>query len=158
VNRKPKSTPADYLVAACFVVLLPILVPLILIWLALWVMNWILVHAAVRMFWLPRGKSVLFVHSDSPIWKDYVASDLLPLIGRRAYVLNWSERKRWSRWSFPGYVFKTLAGEREFNPLVIVFFPLRTEYFRFWNAFRDAKRGDVATLNALMTDLRENLR
>lgn len=155
MSRNRHSYPLEVLGGLiALVLILPLLLPI----LAIWLLNLTLVHLLIRALWLPRGRNVLFVHSDSTIWKDYVASEILPLVRERAYVLNWSERKRWSRWSFPVHVFWTLSGAREFNPMVIVFFPLRTEYFRFWNAFRDAKRGDNATLNALMADLRAHLR
>lgn len=158
MTRTPQSKARSYMEATAFALLLPIILPLILLVLVVWGLNFLFVHIAVRVAWLPRGKDILFVHSDSTLWKDFVASDLLPLVRDRAYVLNWSERRLWSRWSFPVHVFHTLGGEREYNPLIIVFSPLRTEYFRFWVAFKDAKKGDTATLNALMADLREHLR
>lgn len=42
-----------------------------------------------------RGHDVLLVYSDSPAWRPYIEQKLLPHIGRRAIVLNWSERNRW---------------------------------------------------------------
>ena len=56
-------------------------------------------YLLVWTLWLPRGKDILFVYSDSPIWRDYMTSEVLPLVHERAVVLNWSERKKWERWS-----------------------------------------------------------
>ena len=46
--------------------------------------------------WLTSKKPfVVFVYSDSPIWKDYVEREIIPHIQNRAIILNWSERRNW---------------------------------------------------------------
>jgi hypothetical protein len=55
-----------------------------------------LLYLLVWALWLPRGKDVLLVYWDSPIWHEYVTTQILPLVQDRAVVLNWSERKKWS--------------------------------------------------------------
>ena len=57
---------------------------------------------AVWSWWCLRGRNILFVYSDSLVWHDYIEQRILPHLGERAIVLNWSERKRWR--------FITLAG------------------------------------------------
>jgi hypothetical protein len=96
----------------------------------------------VSLVTLPRGKDILFVYSDSPIWHDYMATQVLPLVQERSVVLNWSERKKWSRWSLGVALFHHFGGASDFNPLVVFFQPLRlARVFRFWSAFGDWKRG-----------------
>jgi hypothetical protein len=91
----------------------------------------------VWVLWLPRGKNVLLVYSDSPIWHEYMLTEVMPPLGKHAIVLNWSERSKWPWWSFRVYVFHCFAGDREFNPLVVLFRPFRrARVFRFWSAFK----------------------
>ena len=82
------------------------------------------------------------VYSDSPIWHEYMTTQVLPLVQERAVVLNWSERTKWSRWSLAVAVFHHFGGAGDFNPLVLFFKPLRmASIYRFWSAFKDWKRG-----------------
>ncbi|MBZ5727735.1 MAG: hypothetical protein LAP87_22405 [Acidobacteriia bacterium] len=84
---------------------------------------------------------MLLVYSDSPVWHAYIEQQFLPYLGRRAVVLNWSERNRWGI-SLGRVAFRFFGGRREFNPLAVVFRPFRrTQTFRFWAAFRDMKHG-----------------
>ena len=96
---------------------------------------------AVWSWWCLRGRDILFVYSDSPVWHDYIEQHILPHLGKRAIVLNWSERKRW-RLSLKRMAFYHFGGDREFNPLAVVLRPFRrTCTFRFWHPFRDFKHG-----------------
>jgi hypothetical protein len=96
----------------------------------------------VWLLWLPQGKDVLFVYSESPTWHEYMTTQILPLVQKRAIVLNWSERGKWTRWSFRVHVFHCFGGVHEFNPLVVLFRPFRrARAFRFWLPFKDWKRG-----------------
>ncbi len=136
------------------IVLVPLIIPLAIVGLILFFLNRLALYILIWLLWLPRGKDVLFVYSDSPIWHAYMAERVLPLVGSRAVVLNWSERKNWSRWSFTVHVFHTFGGSRNFNPLVVVF-PLlrRARYFRFLPAFKDWKQGDTASVEQLRQEL-----
>ena len=129
--------------AALVVLLLPIILPLALITLALYLPYRAALCMLVWILWLPTGKDVLFVYSDSPIWHEYMTTQILPLVRERAVVLNWSERGKWTRWwSFRVHVFHCFGGYREFNPLVVLFRPFRgARTFRFWLPFKDWKRG-----------------
>jgi hypothetical protein len=136
------------------VALLPILLPLALIALTLGLAHRATLYVLVWMLWLPRGRDTLLVYSDSPIWQEYMTSQVLPLVQERAVVLNWSERKRWSRLSFAVHVFRSFGGGREFNPLVIVFRPFaRAKRFRFWQPFQDWKRGYKEPVEKLRQEL-----
>jgi hypothetical protein len=79
---------------------------------------------------------------------------VMPLIKEHAIVLNWSERNKWPRWSFRVHVFHWFAGDREFNPIVILFRPLRrARVFRFWSAFKEWKRGNEQAVEGLRQEL-----
>jgi hypothetical protein len=127
--------------AAAVVVLLPFILPLAVLALLLSMLHRAVLYLLVWLVWLPRGKDTLFVYSDSPIWREYMTHVVLPLVEKRAIVLNWSERSKWRRWSFAGHVFRSFGGSTDFTPMVIVFRPLRlARLFRFWSAFKDWKQ------------------
>ena len=143
---------------ASIILLLPLLIPLTILAFALLALHRVVLYMLVWLLWLPRGKDVLFVFSDSPVWRDYMAQQVLPLVQERAVVVNWSERSKWPKWSFSAHVLQTFGGGREFNPLVIVFRPLRrARRFRFWQPFKDWKRGYTEPVERLTNDLRLNL-
>jgi hypothetical protein len=74
----------------------------------------------------------------------------MPLVQERAVVLNWSERKKWSRWSLAVAVFHQFGGADDFNPLVVFFQPRRrAKIYRFWSAFKDWKRGHIEPVERL---------
>jgi hypothetical protein len=123
------------------VLLLAIALPIALVYLAARLAVTLLLQAVVWATWYPRGRYALVVYSDSPIWGPYFEREILPAVGGRGVVLNWSERKRW-KWSLPVALFHAFAGSREFNPVAIVFPPLRwPRRFRFYQAFRAMKHG-----------------
>jgi hypothetical protein len=87
-------------------------------------------------------RRVLFVYSESPNWKEYVEANILPKLPANTVVLNWSNRARWPRFSVPVMLFRCFAGEREFNPIGLVFERLDiVERYRFWQAFRVQSMG-----------------
>ena len=123
----------------------------------------ILISYAYR-FWLKirfrirygsQGRFVLFVYSNSPNWKDYIESKILPRIDEHAVTLNWSERKKWKTQSpFEARVFRRWAGESEFNPIAIVLPPNgKVKVVRFWQAFKDYKHGRDHTLKRAEEEL-----
>lgn len=154
MTRQKESLSRRLWKAALVVVFLPLLVPLLLISLTLYVAHRIALYMLVWVLWLPRGKDMLVVYSDSPIWHEYMATQVLPLVQERAIVLNWSERNRWRRFSFRTHVFQCFGGSREFNPLVVLFRPFhRARTFRFWLPFKDWKRGYREPVEGLRQDL-----
>ena len=113
-------------------------------------------------FWQRHGKYgrfVLFVYSDSPNWKDYIKANILPRIESHAVTLNWSKRREWNQINpFEAKVFNHWAGEKEFNPMALVFSTDgKVKDVRFWRAFRDFNHGKEASLkqaeNLLFTEV-----
>jgi hypothetical protein len=157
MTRQKQSLSQRLKNAALVLLILPFVPLLLLLVIAALVFHLlyrIVLYLLVWSLWLPRGKDVLFVYSDSPIWHEYMATQVLPLVQERAVVLNWSERKKWRRRSLPVAVFWHFGGEREFNPMVVLFRPLRSaRVFRFWSAFKDWKRGYREPAYRLRQDL-----
>ena len=129
--------------------LLAVLLPLVAVGAILWLLFATLVQVVVWVTWCPRGRYALVVYSDSPIWREYFEQAVLPALGSRAVVLNWSQRKRW-RLSLPVMLFKLFAGSRDFNPIALVFEPFSwAERFRFYKAFRAFKHGRADEVEAV---------
>ena len=116
--------------------------------------------ARFRKVWGTQGKDLLLVYSDSPHWRGYVEDTWLSRWGRRAVVLNWSERSTWGKHPPTAEVdlFRAFAGEREFNPLAIVVPPSgKVRVVRFWRAFRGQKHGKPELLKAAEAELQGHL-
>ena len=140
--------------AALVVLFLPFVLPLVLLAIIFHILYRTTLYLLVWVIWLPGGKDILLVYSDSPIWHEYMATHVLPLVQERAVVLNWSERKKWSKKSLAVSIFYSFAGDREFNPLVIVFRLLRPALIlRFWPAFKDRKHGRTESVERLREKL-----
>jgi hypothetical protein len=130
------------------IALLIVFLPLVLVLLLLWFVAAIGLHLLTLVMWSPRGRNVLFVYSDSPVWKEYVENSILPRLPKSAVILNWSQRNRWPTLSLAVWLFRFYGGGREYNPLALVIRPLRgPRVFRFWRALKDLKHGKVETLN-----------
>lgn len=143
-KQKPKWWQIAILLAV-----LPLLLVVLVLAIFFIVLVGICLRFAVWCWWCPRGRDVLFVYSDSPHWRDYILQQILPCLGERAVVLNWSERKRWQL-SLARIAFWHFGGHREFNPLGVVFRPFgRTRTFRFRQAFRDCNHGHPEPLHLM---------
>jgi hypothetical protein len=154
MTRPNESFPRKFWKTVLLIVLLPVLLPFVLIVLAFYVPYRTTMYLLVWALWVSKGKDVLFVYSDSPIWQEYMLTQILPLVRERAVIMNWSERSKWPRWSFRVHVFRSFRGYREFNPLVIVFRPWhRARKFRFWRAFKDWKHGNQQPVSKLRKEL-----
>ena len=124
-----------FLIPWVIVVLLGLIVYTVFMSLVVW---------AVCMF---RGRYTIFVHSNSPVWQDYIATNILPRLPSDAVILNWSEHLNWRWGSFPVRVFRLYGGYTDFNPLGLVCTSLRgAKTFRFWQPFRDFKHGNEKPL------------
>ncbi len=146
---------ANALALVLAVPFLLLVLPLVVIAVILRLIYELLLHILIWGAWFPKGKDVLLVYSDSPVWHDYMLAEVLPQLQKRAVVLNWSHRKEWPRWSLAVRAFRTFGGQREYNPLVVVFRPWRrAKVFRFWQAFRDWKHGRTESVERLTQDLR----
>jgi len=140
------------------VILVPFLLLLVLILLPARCAYRMTLYVLVWAMWLPRGKDVLFVSSNSPSKSEYMAVNILPHVRQRAVVLNWSERSTWKRWSLPASVFCHFAGSRDHTPIVLFFRPLkRVKKFRFFPAFKERRRGNSEPLETLRGDLLSTL-
>ena len=102
--------------AVLLILFLPFVLPLALVAIILFLLYRITLYLLVWALWLPRGKDILFVYSDSPISHEYMATEVLPLVQERAVVLNWSERTTWHKWSLGVAVFRHFGGDREYSP------------------------------------------
>ena len=136
-------------------VLLPIILPLLFIAVTLHWVHRLVLYLLIWSLWLPKGKDALVIYSDSPIWHDYMVREIIPLLERRAIILNLSERSRWPKWPFATHVFRSFGGGYEFNPMVVLFRPLcRAKFFRFWPGFRQWKEhGDMASVDSLRREM-----
>jgi hypothetical protein len=137
--------------------LLFVLLPLVAVAAVLWLAAAVLLQFVVWFTWCSRGKYVLVVYSDSPIWGQYFDENVLPAVGSRGVVLNWSHRKQWP-YSFLVALFKFFAGTREFNPVAIVFEPLVwPRRFRFYGPFQAFKHGRPQEVEDMRIQLLETL-
>jgi hypothetical protein len=146
----------EQLVLIAFIVLLaPIWLPCLVVIGTVLIVERALLHLAVVIYWIPRGKDVLYVNSDSQIWHEYMDSTVLPTLSGRAVTLNWSERAHWKKYKLSVMVFRALGKGREFNPMVIVFRPFRpARVFRYYKPFRRWKGGDPKAVEEMTRNLR----
>ena len=151
-QSRKRSTDVAALLAV--VLLSPIWFPLVVLVLFGFALYASILYLAIWISWLPRGKDVLLVYSDSPIWHDYMVAEILTLVQERAMVLNWSERSQWRHWPLSVLAFRFFGGDYAFNPMVVVFRPLRrAKTFRFWPAFKEWKHGDREPVEKLRREL-----
>src|SRR5438552_8911825 len=101
-----------------------VLIPLV----ALLLIAAIIIHAIVgrrlarqfRMRWMAERRFIVFVHSDSPVWKEHLNERLFPLINDATVFLNWSHRKQWKlKTQLEAQMLWHWGGPREFNPMAI---------------------------------------
>ena len=184
-KKKSASVNAsDAVGIGCLVFAVPLLVvlsPLILVF--TW---WEDYHAGAlrREFvrrWGRDGKRGLLVYSNSPNWQRYIETNWLPRLRGRFVILNWSERAAWNKdHPFEALLFRRFAGDREFNPLAIIFLEQRrhatfrawlqairrldpigmlapsapsVKVIRFWQPFRDFKHANDRALRAAEGEL-----
>jgi hypothetical protein len=133
--------------------LLLVFLPLVVIAFVSWLAAAIVLQLVVWTAWCSRGRYALIVYSNSPIWQEYFEQHVLPAVGNRGVVLNWSERKQWP-YSLAAALFRFFAGGREFNPLAVVFQPLAwPRRFRFYGPFQAFKHGRPQAVEDMRRDL-----
>jgi hypothetical protein len=131
-----------------------LLSPLLLLIAACLLLYAIALHLAIWLWWCTRGKQVLFVYSNSPHWQAYIEAQMLPALGTRAVVMNWSERATWATWSLAPMAFRFFGGDHNFNPMAIVFRPGRVcRVFRFFGPFQDFKHGKPQEVERMKDEL-----
>jgi hypothetical protein len=120
-------------------------------------MTAVLLLLVVWLTWSSRGRYALVVYSNSPIWQEYFEEHVLPAVGNRGVVLNWSERKQWP-FALPVALFRFFGGTRDFNPLAVVFRPLAwPRRFRFYGPFQAFKHGRPQQVEDMRRELLELL-
>jgi hypothetical protein len=138
-------------VAALVIVTSPIWVTVVILVLLAMCLRLVVMYALAWGWWIgPRRKRVLFVYSNSPNWELHLQRTVIPRLPQSAVVLNWSERKRWPRRAVSAWLFRFFSGDREFNPIGLVFerFALVRTY-RFWEPFRAMKHGHPEAVESL---------
>ncbi len=129
--------------------------PILLIAAVFYFLWGVILYVSVWLTW--RKQFVLFVYSDSPIWKEYIEREILPLIKDRSITLNWSDRKKWKT-SLPTLVFRYFGGTRDFNPIAIVLRPFQpVKTYRFYQAFKKFKHGNPTGVEEIKTAMFRNL-
>ena len=133
--------------------LLIVSLPIVAIAVAVWLFSALLLLSVVWLTWCPRRQYAIVVYSNSPVWQGYFETHVIPRLGSRAVVLNWSERNRWKP-TLPVVLFWMFAGGRGFNPVAIVFKPLLwPRRFRFYEPFRSFKHGRPEEVQVLSQEL-----
>lgn len=110
--------------------------------------------------WRSLGRVALVAYSDSPKWKDYIETQMLPPIRDRVVTLNWSAYSE-ARKEMPleAHMVRHYGGRREYNPIAIVVPRFgRVRLIRFWQAFGDFKNGKREPLEKLQAQLLEAVR
>jgi len=120
-----------------------LLIPWAIVVLLGYIVYAILFAIVVRVVCVFRGRYIVFVHSNSPVWQNYLATNILPRLPADTVILNWSNHLKWRWFSFSVRVFRRYGGDTEFNPIGLVCAPLRgVKTFRFWQPFKDFKHGN----------------
>ena len=134
-----------------------VLLPFWLVGVFLWLTAAVLLLIVVWVSWCPRRRYALVVYSNSPIWREYFQTHIVPAIGDRGVVLNWSDRSRWKP-SLPVLLFRFFGGTRNFNPLAILFEPLIwPRRFRFYRAFHSFKHGRPEEVDSIRREFFQRL-
>jgi hypothetical protein len=112
-----------------------------------------------RREYASAGTVAILVYSQSPNWQAYIEEHVLPKLGHRAVVLDWSERRLWKRnATLPIRVYQHHRPGKEFNPYAMVFWPAgRPREVRFFQAFRDFKHGREHTLETALREFFDSL-
>lgn len=138
-------------VILCLVVVLS---PLILLVITIAFLYRLSVGLIVNIKWIPKAKYLLVIHSNSPNWSAYVNDHLIPAVKENAVLLNWSERKSWSRKSLATHVFHAFVGYSEHTPSVVLFDPWwKPKVYRFWKPFKAYKHGKPQEVDELFQKL-----
>jgi len=98
-----------------FLILLPILLVVVPVYLLARRAEGRFIPSRFRRTWGRQSKVAVFVCSDSPTWKEYIETLVLPRIADRVVTLNWSQRAQWTaRRSIEAQVFRHWSGDHAF--------------------------------------------
>ena len=149
ISPKKLKISSKIFIALLLIIFSPILIIAVfldLLWGAI-------LYIAIWLTW--KKQRVLFVYSDSPVWKDYIEGEILPYLQDRAVILNWSERRKW-KISLAVLAFRYFGGHRNFNPIAIVFRPFHfVKAYRFFEAFKEFKHGNPKKVDEIKKELFE---
>jgi len=134
--------------------LIVVIAPWVILCLTAYLVLGIIFTLAMWFVGTVSGRDTVFVYSESPNWEKHVKEHIIPKIAQRSFILNWSERRLWNQWtSLPILIFNFFGGSRCYNPIAIVFRPLRLhKTFRFFEAFRDYKHGNPQSLEDIESE------
>ena len=90
----------------------------LLIFLPVWLLYAALLCVTAWFAWTRPGRDIIVVHSNTKRSEEWM-SRILPLIDRRAVVLNYDDRKGWNRWSLPVQLFRCFGPQ----PTAEIFLP-----------------------------------
>ena len=152
-----QSRPGPWWEWPLLIIVLPLVPVVLTIALVSFVATAVVLLSTVWVTWCARGRYALVVYSNSPIWQEYFEREILPTLGDRGVVLNWSERQEW-RYSLAVALFRFFGGRREFNPLAIVFRPFAwPRDFRFYGPFKAFKHGRPEAVEEMRRNFLEML-
>ncbi len=149
----------DNLSKALFVpVIIALLIVLSLLFVLMWLSSLIKrlwLNIRFRIKWSKKVKHILFVYSESPNWHQYIETNIAPKINKKTVFLNWSKRSEWKNIKpLEAKILEHWGGEREFNPLAIIFLPKgMVKVIRFHKAFKQHKHGKETLLKSKETEL-----
>lgn len=105
--------------------------------------------------WGREGKRMLVVYSGTRDWQQHIEERWVPALTDRAVMLRWSGSREWKlRWPLESRIMRHWGGDREYNPMAIVFPRLgRVRVLRFWRAFKERKRGKEQRLRKTEAEL-----
>jgi hypothetical protein len=140
------------------ILLLPLIIPLLMCIGVLYLFASIFIYLAVWLWWNSRGIRLFYVYSNSPHWKGHIENEILPRLPEGQIILNWSEKKRWKNMSLASMVFLHFGGQREFNPMALIFNPFRrAKVYRFYRPFQEFKHGKPDALTKLEAEFLQEL-
>jgi hypothetical protein len=159
VAKRPRSLAERTRIGVLILVTVPLVLVLLVPGLLLGIPGYWLYGKWLKLRWERtwgrEGKRILLVYSRSPNWQTYIENAWLPRVVPHAVVVDWSDRSTWPRRvPLEIRVFRYWGGEREFNPMALLF-PKRGKVrtLRFRKAFRDFKHGKDSALRAAESEL-----
>ena len=136
-------TPKSLIAKLIILVVAVVLSPLIIAGVVAYVVYSAILYLSIWMTWCHTGSRVFVSYSRSPHWQARFEAVLIPRLPASTIIVNWSDRKTWSRLSLRTLAFEHFLGRNAHTPAVIIFRPLRrAQVFRFYEAYMKFKHGD----------------
>ncbi len=134
-----------------------LVLPIVAIYVLLKAFGALLIVIAISFSWIPKGKRFLIIFSESELWSSYFQDEVLPQFGDTAQVINLSrDGGKKKPWHLAWVIHKQFTGYRNRFPIVLRFTPFFPwESVRFYNAFKEAKKGKTKDLEHAKSKLKE---